>query len=56
MDPCMIHSRLLAIVAVVNAKPMLALPNAMPIFTSHPLRQAELELLGVPFTVETSDG
>jgi hypothetical protein len=56
MDTCMIHRQFLRIIALVYAKPLATLPPAMPVFSSHPLRQAETERVGVPIMVESSDG
>lgn len=52
MDPGVIHKRLLQIIALVYAKPFAALPPAMPVFSSHPLRQMETERVGAPIHTE----
>jgi len=56
MDTRVIHRQFLRIIALVYAKPLTALPQAMPVFSSHPLRQAELERVGTPMVTEGSDG
>lgn len=56
MDARMIHRQFRRIIALVYAKPLASLPPAMPVFPSHPLRQAEMEHVGTPMATENSDG
>jgi len=56
MDPRVIHRRFMRIVTLVYGKPFSALPQALPVFSSHPLHQAETERVGTPIPMESRDG